>query len=205
MLITLSHAKPKNALLATIVILVLSLSATSRAQDSVEKVATQETSEIDRPTELAIPIEEIVVTSRRTFYRLNVQLRDAQQRLFNDYNELNELDKFDVDCRRSNWTGSHINNSLECWPDFFEKVVSQNAQDDRMGIGILIPVKQLANQHSGEFDELRGNVLRIANENQVVLEALLEVGKLEAAIKRKRDECMAKPALLFVFRICKSG
>ena len=33
--------------------------------------------------------------------------------------------------------------------------------------------------------------------------ALLEVGKLQAAIKRKHDMCMAQKPVLFVFRLCK--
>lgn len=119
------------------------------------------------------------------------------------YNDLNDIDEFDVDCRQSDWAGTHIRQHM-CWPQFFTGMTAQNAQDWRFGLNILIPVDQLKTKYEDKFDAARANIRRVAEEHPEAREALLEVGKLQPAAKRKREECLAQPAFLGVFRLCKS-
>ena len=58
--------------------------------------------------------------------------------------------------------------------------------------------------YGDRMEELRADIRRVAGEHPEAAEALLEVGKLQAAVKRKRDACMAQERMLFVFRLCRS-
>ena len=118
------------------------------------------------------------------------------------YNELNELDEFDVDCRNTKWTHTHIPDKA-CWPAFFDEAVAKNAEDFMLGFDVLIPVGQLELQYREKFEELRANIMLVASENSSAGEALMELGRLEVALQKKKDECMAQPAVLFIFRLCR--
>jgi hypothetical protein len=76
-------------------------------------------------------------------------------------------------------------------------------QDWRRDLDILIPVDHLVLLYGDKIDALRANVRRIAGEYPEAAIALLEVGKLQAAMKRKYDMCMEQKPMLFVFRLCK--
>lgn len=150
-----------------------------------------------------VRVEQIIVTAQQSFQSLRAQIDLAEVRLYSVYNELNEINEFDVDCRRSDWAGTHITEQI-CWPQFMTEMAARNVQDWRFGIDMLIPVEHLKLQSKPEFEALRANIRRVAGEHSDAADALLEVGVLQAAIQRKRETCMAQPAVLFVFRLCKS-
>jgi len=164
--------------------------------DSTPQTASQPTSQE------VITIEEIVVTAERSFYRLNVQIEYAKEKLYSVYNDLNELDEFDVDCRTSNWTHTRIQEQI-CWPVFFDRIVAENSQDSFNGLDLIMPVGHLKTQYQNKFDELRTNIAKVASENPEATAALMELGKLEEALRRKREECLEQPALLFFLRLCR--
>ena len=150
----------------------------------------------------SVSIEEIVVVSQQTFQRLRVQLDLAEVALYAAYNDLNDLDEFDVTCKNSDWAGTHIQEQM-CWPQFMTELSAQNAQDWRQDIGMFVPVDQLQLNNRDKFDDLRENIRVVALEHPDAAAALLEVGKLQAAMRRKREACMAQKPFLFVFRLCK--
>ena len=151
--------------------------------------------------EPVITIEQITVTGQQTFFSLRAQIEGAKEALYSTYNDLNLDDELDVNCRQSDWTGTHIKEQV-CWPVFFENAVSENSQDYLRGIAVLEPVAQLQSQYQGKFDELRANITKVANENPEVEDALMELGALEAAYEKKREECMQQNPLLLIFRVC---
>lgn len=153
-------------------------------------------------TQKPITIEQIVVTAERSYFALNKQIKVAKNRLYSEYNDLNELDEFDVDCKDPGWTHTRIA-SEACWPVFFERAVAQNSADAMLGLDVLIPVGQLELQYRKKFEELRANIALVANENPSAGEALMELGRLEAALRSKKEECMEQPAVLFFFRLCR--
>jgi hypothetical protein len=61
---------------------------------------------------------------------------------------------------------------------------------------------QLARALGKEFEELSANILAVANANPELAASLLQVGKVEAAIRRKQEECTEGPVFLF-FKLCK--
>lgn len=190
--------------LCLLALLALPFSGAS-ANQSDQSVTTQlETlSDTELERRAGVPIEEIIVTSQQSFRSLRLQIEIAEEQLYSIYNDLNEIEEFDVECRQSDWAGTHIKQHM-CWPQFFTQMTAQNAQDWRFGLNILIPVDQLKNKYNDRFDEARANIHRVAREHPEAHAALLEVGKLQAAARRKREQCMAQPAFLGVFRLCKS-
>ncbi len=165
------------------------------AQPDGQSAATEQVSEA------SVSLEQITVIGQRTFFSLRNQIEDAKEALYSSYNDLNIDDELDVNCRPSDWTGTHIKEQV-CWPVFFESAVAQNSQDFMRGNAVLEPVAQLQAQHQDRFDELRTNIMKVARENPEVEEALMELGVLEAAYERKRKECMEQTPFLLLFRIC---
>lgn len=155
----------------------------------------------EQVSEASVSLEQITVIGQRTFFSLRNQIEDAKEALYSSYNDLNIDDELDVNCRPSDWTGTHIKEQV-CWPVFFESAVAQNSQDFMRGNAVLEPVAQLQAQHQDRFDELRTNIMKVARENPEVEEALMELGVLEAAYERKRKECMEQTPFLLLFRIC---
>ena len=148
-----------------------------------------------------ITLEEITVTGQRSSYLLRAQIEDAKKALYSSYNDMNLDDQFDVNCRRSDWTGTNLRD-LVCWPVFFENAVAQNSQDFLFGNAVLEPVGQLQTQMQRKFDELRANIIKVATENPEVEEALTELGTLEAAYEKRQKECREQAPVLFIFYQC---
>lgn len=151
-----------------------------------------------------IPIDEIVVRAERTFFTLRLQIEAAQDRMYSAYNDFNENDEFDVRCEKPNWTQTRIQERL-CLPVFFVEQMSEEVQtafilDDFSAISSM---PRLARQEEERFNELRSNILNVADEHPQVLDALMEMVKLEEAYKRKQEECMEQQPILFLFRICR--
>ncbi|PCI79182.1 MAG: hypothetical protein COB20_05200 [SAR86 cluster bacterium] len=177
----------------------IAFSSTAFSAEAANQTATQETEGSNR-SEIR-DIEEITVSIPRSFYSFRFQLKIAKEKLYSTYNDANEDDDNDVNCRKSDWTQTRIN-ELICWPVFFEKIVAENAQDATMGLDILLTVPQHRRNADREFVALRENIQKVAFENPSVAKALVEFDVLEKTYLQRRAECMEKPAFLFIFRRC---
>jgi hypothetical protein len=196
-------------LLAAVLLAVTSLAIAQQGEDTSEPEPTDQRDSSDQQTDTsesvdqaAVSIEQITVTAQRTFFTLRSQIEDAKEALYSSYNDLNIDDELDVNCRSSDWTGTHIREQV-CWPVFFEIAVSENSQDYMRGIAVLEPVAQLEAQYKGRFEELRANIIKVASENPEVEDALMKLGYLEATYERKRQECMEQTPFLLIFGICR--
>lgn len=146
-------------------------------------------------------IEEITVQADRSFFLLRAQLEFAKEKLYSTYNDFNEDDEQDVNCKQTDWTNTHIQEQ-QCWPVFFEKIVAENTQAAIRGEEFQLTIRQLERQLSKEFEQLRSNIEKVASENPELAESLIELGKLEQDYKRQHEECMKKPAFLLILRRC---
>ena len=135
----------------------------------------------------SIPIEEITVTAERSRSSIRNELEQLRASFFNDYSTLNQIDKYDIDCRTTTFTQSHISEDF-CWPAFFEQALSDNGQEWLRGISIRQTHIEVARNYQRDWQELRNNVARVANENSELKEALLEYLRLDAALTRKEQE-----------------
>ena len=150
------------------------------------------------------PIEQITVIGKKPFLTLFKQLEAAKIDLYSQYNEYNNVEKYNVECRKSNWTHTRIQEQI-CWPKFATEQVAKNFQDSFQGIAGVngISMANIETQYADEFNELRANILKVANENPDVAAWVLEVGKIEREIREREKECLEDPAFQVLFlRLC---
>ena len=63
------------------------------------------------------PIEQITIIGKKPILTLFNQLEAAKIDLYSQYNEFNNIEKYNVECRRSDWTHTRIQEQI-CWPKF---------------------------------------------------------------------------------------
>jgi len=150
-----------------------------------------------------ITLEEIVVTAQRPIGSLRLDLETLQTSFFANYNDLNPNDEFDVTCRKSDFTHTRIQQTL-CLPQFFYDAMAEQTREGFIyqNFSTNLNMAQLARALGKEFEELSANILAVANANPELAASLLQVGKVEAAIRRKQEECTEGPGFLF-FKLCK--
>lgn len=169
----------------------------------VEPAENEDKTAAATSSEPVVTIEQIIVTAQRPIGALRLELETLRASFFSDYNELNTNDEFDVVCEKTNFTHTRIQQEL-CLPQFFKDLM---AEETRMAFingnfsGIQ-NMSQMATLYSNKFEELSANILAVANENPGLAQSLLDVGRIEAAIRSKQEECMEGPGFLF-FRLCK--
>ena len=150
------------------------------------------------------PIEQITIIGKKPILTLFNQLEAAKIDLYSQYNKYNDIEKYNVECRKSNWTHTRIQEQI-CWPKFATELVAKNFQDSFQGIAGPngISIADIETQYADEFDELRANILKVATENSDVAAWVLEVGKIEREISEREKECLEDPAFQVLFlRLC---
>ena len=214
------HAKPRTALPRPgrhlfLLILWFGIASQSPAQEPTESPTAPADSAANEQTasdssqglppgnEQIITLEEIVVTAERPIGSLRVELETLQASFFTDYNELNPNDEFDVTCKETNFTHTRIQQTL-CLPQFFYDAMAEQARMAfiNQNFSDIQSMQRLALSMNKEFEDLSANILAVANEHPELAASLLEVGKVEAAIRRKQEECEDGPGFLFL-RLCR--
>lgn len=190
---TTAHKRKSLSILIAIAAMLAYCSMAFSAEDTNDSAGTEAPS--------GRQIEQITVIAERSFFRLRAQLKFAQEKMYSTYNDFNEDDDKDVNCKQTDFTDTHIQEQ-QCWPVFFEKLVAENSQAAMRGEDILLTVPQLENRHRELFDELRANMIKVANESPEVAASLAEFGLLEQTYRESREECMKKPAFLLILRRC---
>jgi hypothetical protein len=153
-------------------------------------------------------IESIIVISERTMHSLRIQLREMKTQLFYSFNDLNTDDEFDFDCRLSNNVRTKIQKHT-CVPEFLDQAIAQNTQDAfnfyQLGpppVDFLKSIEQLIRENEDNFEKLRATMLEIAEANEEFGKELLAFGRSQQEFDYRQQECMKKPAVLFLFRKC---
>ncbi len=153
-------------------------------------------------------LEQIIVTSDRTFSALRFMLQDAKEDLYATFNDLIDDEDFFVDCRKTNYTRTRIQKDV-CVPRFFDEAITENARNsiDFMNFGppaveILLSEASIAREQNRRFEELRSTIETLALEDESFGEALLEFARIQREYDYRKATCEAKPAVLFVFRKC---
>ncbi|PCI74974.1 MAG: hypothetical protein COB20_13925 [SAR86 cluster bacterium] len=182
------------------VFLLASLPAAAQDQAENNSNSGQESAQNTRP------IEEITVTSDLSFSSLRFQIREARDKVYLMFNELNTDDDFDVDCRKTDYTGSYIQGH-DCYPVFFDKAVAQNTQDafgfsGPPAMDFFKSQRVIMMQERSNFARLRVKVLNIAIENNAFADTLLDLHDVEREYEYRKEQCMKKPAFLFLFKRC---
>ena len=168
----------------------------SQAENSIDSAAVETAASV-------ITLEEIVVTAQRPIGSLRLELEDLQTSFFADYNDPNPNDEFDVTCRKSDFTHTRIQQTL-CLPQFFYDAMAEQTREGFIyqNFSTNLDMAQLARALGKEFEALSANILAVASANPELAASLLQVGKVEAAIRRKQEDCTEGPGFLF-FKLCK--
>jgi hypothetical protein len=150
-----------------------------------------------------LEVSAVSGTSFRPIGSLRLELETLQTSFFADYNDLNPNGEFDVTCRKSDFTHTRIQQTL-CLPQFFYDAMAEQTREGFIyqNFSTNLNMAQLARALGKEFEELSANILAVANANPELAASLLQVGNVEAAIRRKQEECTEGPGFLF-FKLCK--
>ena len=182
-------------------------SPTSFSQDSqvdAEPEASLQAEGSVEPEQLPyVTIEEIRVTAERSAFALRRQFEETTRNFIAGYNDVNDVEEFDINCKRSDWTGTHIQEQV-CMPVFFERALADAVQtafitDDL----VFTDMSFVAFNVRPRFEQLQNHILQLTLEHPDLVDTLLELGKIQAALEAKKDECMAKPGFLGIFRFCR--
>jgi hypothetical protein len=74
------------------------------------------------------PVEEIEVTGRRSLLALQAEIVDAEIRMFNLFNDLNDVPEFDISCEAVMVTGSRVA-ERECVPVYMKRMRRNNVDN----------------------------------------------------------------------------
>ena len=150
-----------------------------------------------------ITIEEIRVTAERSPFVLRRQLEAVTRNFIAGYNDVNHVEEFDIDCKRSNWTHTRIQEQV-CMPVFYERALADAAQTAQLtGDFLFTDMSSVSFAVRPKFEQLQNHIVQLALEHPDLVDTLLELGKIQGALKAKKDECMAKPGFLGIFRLCR--
>lgn len=150
-----------------------------------------------------ITIEEIRVTAERSAFALRRQFEETTRNFIAGYNVVNDVEEFGINCKRSDWTGTHIQEQV-CMPVFLERALADATQSAFItGDFVFADISFVAFSARPKFEQLQNHVLLLALEHPDLVDNLLELGRIQAALEAKKDECMAKPGFLGIFRLCR--
>lgn len=150
-----------------------------------------------------ITIEEIRVTAERSAFVLRRQFEAVTENFIANYNDVNDVEEFDINCKFSDWTHTRIQEQV-CTPVFFERALADAVQTGFLiGDFSFTDMSSVAFVVRPKFEQLQNHILQLALEHPDLVDTLLELGKIQAALDAKKDECMAKPGFLGIFRLCR--
>jgi len=199
-------------LILAIASLFISLSAIAQNQtdgtQTSAPVAVQPMPESRAEVQSTRPIEEIEVTSRRTFNLLRRNIRYAEEKLFVTFNELNTDDDFDVRCRKSH-SLDVIRQKRVCHPAFFDAAIAEDAKQYTRNIdfggvffGMGMTLDEIRVQEQEKFEKLEATMVMLAEEHDSLRNEILEWSGLKRDLRERKDACMKQPAVFFLLRRC---
>lgn len=141
-------------------------------------------SEVPRQVEAAVPErlpEEVVITGRKLFRTMEREIREAEDRMYGLFNELNGDDYYDITCTWVKPPNSNVR-QRQCAPAFV-----RDAQEDEalayMGWGVTNPTMSVAGQHYPLLEEKLREVLV---EHPEFVEAVIEHHELRQELEASK-------------------
>lgn len=131
------------------------------------------------------PMDEVTVTGEETVPRLRSQLRRLDEAFFRRYNELNDVDDYDMICKRETWVGSQIPRTV-CRLRLHRERLSESATDMLNEDGIMSPVSE--SWRARHYDKVRDNVTRAIGQDAQLKGMVAE----RAAIRRRIEALKAR-------------
>ncbi len=148
--------------------------AGAQETDTVPASETAESESAEPPSQ---PIEEIVVRYQRNFFRLKRDIVQAEENIFQLFNENNSSDKMDIICKKRKHTFSHILRRV-CEPVFLSEMRTRNAISARMGFTLFFNNFDLLAEVGAEMDQLQAEIVDMIDSNEAYSAALANYAEL---------------------------
>lgn len=132
--------------------------------------------------------EEITVTGQKLFSTLQAQIRDAEDRMYGLFNELNPDDIYDIHCIWEAPLGTRIR-KRECRPEFVSRAQRDEAQNflsQMSGMGSVNPTPVMA-QLAFHYPILADKMKALVSENPALLEAVLRHYELRKELEERKS------------------
>jgi hypothetical protein len=139
----------------------------------------------ETPTDLVAGdswIEEIVVTEKMPVSRIRYELRLAEERLYEEFNQLNDDDAYDIACRKYRPVGSQILRR-KCKANLYWRALEKAVEDE----AITWTLNPVPNSEKHE-KLLREKMQTLAMESQELRAVLAERKVLLEALEQRKDK-----------------
>ena len=137
------------------------------------------------PDSLNVPaddaaIDEVIVRGERHPLVIRRELNQARDFAIDIYNELNDDDRFDVECEKVAEIGTQLRRR-RCRLRIDLQEESTSAEDYEFGFGLFGRVR------SPHYDEFVNRIMRLANDNPRLLEQLVRTKQLNLELTQAKD------------------
>lgn len=138
-----------------------------------------------------IPTQEIIVINK-SIYDIRRELRAAETRMADIFNDLIEDDQFKIICKKNKRAGSHIGR-WGCEPNFVIKARASDFQKGQMAFGVgramefVRSNRQLNYSFAEKRVEMESLIVDLAVENPELYDAILEARDLKADYELARE------------------
>lgn len=187
-----------TAALTSLLVAVI-LPTISQAQNTGSAVSS-------KPESNARPLEEINVIGEKTRGAVRYQIIRAETSSYTLFNELNNSDEFDIECKRVKRGDTQIVRRF-CEPNFLPKLRSQHTlvgPSSYRGLGGMTFSGAGANFLTGslrleaenKYDQLQEEMLRVAMGNLKYRDLLIRIGQLQEEYET------LEPESCFIFIFC---
>lgn len=145
-------------------------------------------------------IEEITITGERSMISLRVEIKRAQEDLFDLFNELNGSREFDVNCGDRIVTGSLIP-AWQCEPVYMQRAIAQNTQDF-LALGILPKTEaQLWQENRLKHEEFDEKIRTLAMQNPEFASSVIALTEKKRRLEELERQKRGKGLNGFVSRL----
>lgn len=184
-------SRNRNAVSAVLALAAVIWVPPARAQVSVDATdvdaGSSETATASPGTRERLP-EEITVTGQKLFSTLNAQIREAEDRMYGLFNELNTDDVYDIHCVWEAPLGTRIK-KRECRPEFVNRAQRDEAQNflsQMSGFGSVNPTPVMA-QLAHHYPILADKMKALIRENPELLDAVVRHYELRKELEERKS------------------
>jgi hypothetical protein len=140
----------------------------------------------DAAAETQTPVDEEVIVHGQSRAMLRFQIQQAEQAVFDRFNEINSNDEFDIHCRREQLTGSHIPRRV-CQANFWRDAQATAGEETARGLqgGASFDAQQFLGEATYKRRLLEKEIKRLATEDDDFMHALTRLADLKQAMQTR--------------------
>jgi len=161
--------------------------AGSTTRESDPPTVLEDNQNQDTGSEPPSLLEEITITGQRPLRSMRIEIENAENLVNSLYNDLNDNDEFDVECREETHLGSFISERV-CEPMFMKRLREENVQDYIRGFDELLSDHELKSVYLNIVKAFQADMERLALENPELFQAIKNHSDLKRAYQAEREE-----------------